>query len=162
MSANFNRVILAGNLTRDPQLSYTAGNTPVCKFGLATNRKFRDRDNNTKEEVCFVDLTAFGKPAEIINQYMGKGRSILVEGRLHYHQWTDKEGKNRTKLEVIVENFTFLGDRQGGGAEGGGGAQRGGYNRAAAGGGRPAAAPAGDDEPPIDDAPPPSDADIPF
>src|SRR5262245_56023126 len=151
MSASFNRVILAGNLTRDPQLSYTASNTPVCKFGMATNRRWRDREGNQKDEVCYVDLTSFGKQAEVINQYMAKGRSILVEGRLNYQQWTDKEGKNRSKLEVIVENFTFLGDRQGGaGADGSGGAQRGGY-RGAAGGGRPAPGPM-DEPPPIDDA----------
>lgn len=111
--ASFNRVILAGNLTRDPQLSYTPSNTPVCEFGLATNRKWRDREGGTKEEVCFVDLTAYGRQAEVINQYMGKGRSILVEGRLRFSQWTSKDGQKRNKLDVIVENFTFLGGAPG-------------------------------------------------
>lgn len=162
MSANFNRVILAGNLTRDPELSYTATNTPVCKFGMAINRKWRDRDGNSKDEVCYVDLTAWGKQAEVINQYMSKGRGILVEGRLQFRQWTDKEGKNRSKLDVVVENFTFLGDRQGGrGPEGAGGAQRGGYERGPAGSGG-YNAPAPDDGPPIDDAPPPEGTEIPF
>jgi single-strand DNA-binding protein len=113
--ASFNRVILAGNLTRDPQLSYTPSNTAVCEFGLATNRKWRDRDGNTKEEVCFVDITAYGRQAEVINQYMSKGRPILVEGRLRFSQWTSKEGQKRSKLDAIVENFTFLG---GGGGQG--------------------------------------------
>lgn len=167
--ANFNRVILAGNLTRDPELKYTASNLPICDFGMAINRRWRDRDGNSKEEVCFVDLSAFGKQAEVINQYMRKGRSILVEGHLKYRQWTDKEGRNRSKLDVAVENFTFLSDRQGGGggAEGGGGGQRGGYNRApaapAGGGGGGYDAPAPDDAPPpMDDAPPPENPEIPF
>ena len=170
MSANFNRVILAGNLTRDPELSFTAGNTPVCKLGMAINRKWRDRDGNQKEDVCYVDLTAWGKQAEVINQYMKKGNAMLVEGRLQYRTWTDKEGKNRSKLDVVVENFTFIGGPRQGGGEGGGGEQRGGYNRGAAPaagggyrGGGGGAAPGGSDEPPpMDDAPPPSEADIPF
>ena len=80
--ANYNRVILAGNLTRDPQLSYTPSNTPICKFGMAINRRWRDQQGNMQEETCFVDCTAFGRTAETINQYMSKGRPILVEGRL--------------------------------------------------------------------------------
>ncbi len=149
--ANFNRVILAGNLTRDPQLSYTPSNTPVCEFGMAINRKWRDRDGNSKDEVCFVDMTAYGRQAEVINQYMGKGRPMLVEGRLRYRQWTNKEGQNRSRLDVVVENFTFLG-----GAPGGGQA-RGGAGRVPTG----AAAPADDAPPPIDDMPP-DDPDVPF
>ena len=117
--ANFNRVIVAGNLTRDPQLSYTPSNTPVCEFGMALNRRWRDRDGNAKDEVCYLDLTAYGRSGEVINQYMSKGRSILVEGRLRYSQWTNKEGQKRNKLDVIVENFTFLGGGQGGGGRGG-------------------------------------------
>jgi len=116
--ANFNRVIVAGNLTRDPQLSYTPSNTPVCEFGMALNRRWRDRDGNTKDEVCYLDLTAYGRQGEVINQYMSKGRPILVEGRLRYSQWTNKEGQKRNKLDVIVENFTFLGGGQGGGGRG--------------------------------------------
>jgi len=111
--ASFNRVILVGNLTRDPQLSYTPANTAVCKFGLATNRRWKDRDGNSQEEVCFVDCTAFGRAAETFNQYMSKGRSVLLEGRLQYQQWTTPEGQKRTKHEVIVENFTFLGGGRG-------------------------------------------------
>src|SRR5262245_51866113 len=134
--ANLNRVILAGNLTRDPELSYTASNLAVCKFGMAINRKWRDRDNNMKEDTTFVDVTAFGKPGETINQYMSKGRGILIEGRLNFRQWTDQEGKNRSKLSVVAENFQFLGDRGGGGGggEGGGGGRGPSGPRPAAGG----------------------------
>jgi len=149
--ANFNRVILAGNLTRDPQLSYTPSNTPVCEFGMAINRRWRDRDGNNKDEVCFVDLIAYGRPAEVINQYMTKGRAILVEGRLRFRQWTSKEGQNRSKLDVVVDNFTFLGGGQGGGARAGAPA------RAAA----PAEAADNEAPPPADDLPP-DDPDVPF
>ncbi len=139
--ASFNRVILVGNLTRDPELSYTPSNTAVCKFGLAINRKWKD-----KEEVCFVDCVVWSKPAETFNQYMSKGRPVLVEGRLKLNRWTNQQGEKQSKLEVIVENFTFLG----GGRDGGGG-----------GGRAPADAAAG--EPVADnDGPPPTDDDIPF
>ena len=152
--ANFNRVILAGNLTRDPQLSYTPSNTAVCEFGMAINRRRRDRDGNNKDEVCFVDLIAYGRTAEVINQYMSKGRPILVEGRLRFRQWTNKEGQNRSKLDVFVESFTFLSGGQGGGA-----ARTGATARAAV----PEAAAAGEEAPPppADDLPP-DDPDVPF
>ena len=149
--ASFNRVILAGNLTRDPQLSYTPSNTAVCEFGMAMNRKWRDRDGNQKDEVCFVDVTSYGRQAETINQYMKKGSPMLVEGRLRYRQWTNKEGQNRTRLDVVVENFTFLGGGGGGGGAGG--------TRPAA---RPASAAADDGPPPEDLGPPPEDPEIPF
>lgn len=151
--ANFNRVILAGNLTRDPQLSYTPNNTPVCEFGMAINRRWRDRDGNQKDEVCFVDLNAYGRTAETINQYMRKGRAILVEGRLRFRQWTNKEGQNRSKLDVLVETFSFL--DSGGGSGGGANA-----NRPAA---RPGQAGPSEEAPPADDyGPPPEDPNIPF
>jgi single-strand DNA-binding protein len=118
--ASFNRVILAGNLTRDPELSYTPSNTAICKFGMAMNRKWRDREDQMREEVCFVDLTAFGRQGEVINQYFRKGGSILIEGRLHFNQWTNQEGQKRSKLEVVVETFSFMGDSGGGGGRGGG------------------------------------------
>ncbi len=148
--ANFNRVILAGNLTRDPQLSYTPSNTPVCEFGLALNRRWRDRDGNNKDEVCFVDVIAYGRQAEVINQYMRKGQPILVEGRLRYRQWTNKEGQNRTKLDVVVENFTFLGSGPGGG-----------QGRVPSAPSVPVAA-AGNEPPPYDEDVPPFDPNIPF
>lgn len=149
--ANLNRVILAGNLTRDPQLSYTPNNTAVCKFGMAINRNWTDRNSGEKrEETCFVDLTAFGRPGEIINQYMSKGRGLLVEGRLQFSQWTNPEGQKRSKLEVVVENFQFLGGRGGDGVSEGRPAQD-------------ATAGAGDRGSWSDEAPPPTaDSDIPF
>jgi single-strand DNA-binding protein len=119
--SSFNRIILVGNLTRDPQLSYTPANTAVCKFGIATNHKWKDRDGNAREEVCFVDCTSFGKAGETFNQYMTKGRSVLVEGRLKLDQWTTPEGDKRSKHEVIVDNFTFLGGGRGGDVGGRGG-----------------------------------------
>jgi single-strand DNA-binding protein len=123
--ASYNRIVLVGNLTRDPQLSYTPSNTAVCKFGIATNHKFKDREGNMREEVCFVDCTVFGRGGETFNQYMAKGRTVLVEGRLHLNQWTTPEGDKRSKHEVVVENFTFLG---GGGGRDGGGRAEGGEN----------------------------------
>lgn len=129
--ASYNRIILVGNLTRDPQLSYTPANTAVCKFGMATNHKWRDKEGNTREEVCFVDCVLFGRAGETFNQYMGKGKSVLVEGRLKLDQWTSPEGDKKSKHEVVVDNFTFLGSGGRGGDGGGGGA---GGQQAAAGG----------------------------
>ncbi len=109
--ANFNKVILAGNLTRDPEMDYMpSSQTAKTKFGLAVNRKRKSQDGQVHESTCFVDCVAFGKQAETINQYMAKGQPILVEGRLHFSQWQDKQtGANRSKLEVVVEGFQFLG-----------------------------------------------------
>jgi single-strand DNA-binding protein len=147
--ASYNRIVLMGNLTRDPQLSYTPSNTAVCKFGIATNRSWKDRDGQTREEVCFVDCALFGRGGEVFNQYMAKGRSVLVEGRLQFQQWTSPEGEKRSKHEVIVENFTFVGGRGEGGAREPGADSRG--AQAVASGG-----------PAYDDAPPPNGDDIPF
>jgi single-strand DNA-binding protein len=148
--ASYNRIILVGNLTRDPQLSYTPANTAVCKFGIATNHKWKDREGNAREEVCFVDCTVFGKAGETFNQYMSKGRSVLVEGRLEFQQWTTPEGEKRSKHAVWVENFTFLGSR---GDDAGG---RGGETNAAA---VPATAGASGSG---YEAPPPTGDEIPF
>lgn len=117
--ASFNKVILAGNLTRDPQLSVLPSNTSVCEFGMAVNHKWRSQEGEMREDTCFVDMRIFGKRAEVINKYMSKGKPILVEGRLKYDQWEAKDGGKRSKLYVIVENFEFLGG--GGGGSGGGG-----------------------------------------
>ncbi|MBK8269800.1 MAG: single-stranded DNA-binding protein [Planctomycetes bacterium] len=137
--ANFNKVILAGNLTRDPQMSMLPSNTPVCEFGLATNRKWRAQNGEMREEVCFVDIRAFGKTAETISQYMAKGRSILVEGRLKFDQWEAKDGGGkRSKLYVVVDSFQFLGS-PGGSNQGGSNQSGGGQNRSW---GKPQAAPA--------------------
>jgi single-strand DNA-binding protein len=114
--ANVNRVILIGNLTRDPQLKYLPSQTAVVEFGLATNRKFKAANGEDREEVCFVDCSAFGKTAEVINQYCQKGRPIFIEGRLKFDSWEDKQGGGkRSKLTVVIENFQFLGSREGGG-----------------------------------------------
>ncbi|HRX86389.1 MAG TPA: single-stranded DNA-binding protein [Phycisphaerae bacterium] len=163
--ANFNRVILAGNMTRDPETSYTASNTAVCKFGLAINRKWRDRNSGeNREETCFVDCTAFGRTGEVINQYFGKGKPILVEGRLHYHQWEAQDGGKRSKLDVVVESFEFVGGPQSGGG-GGGGGQGGGRQQSRPAPARSAAGPASggyDDSPPNDYEPPMGGEDVPF
>ena len=119
--ANFNKVILAGNLTRDPELRYTPKGMAIAKLGLAINRKWTNEAGETKEEVTFVDVDAFGRQAETIGQYLKKGRPILIEGRLKLDQWDDKAtGQKKSKLGVILDNFQFLdsGTREGGGAGG--------------------------------------------
>jgi single-strand DNA-binding protein len=107
--ANFNKVLLMGNLTRDPQLSYTPNQTAVVDFGLAVNRKWKGQDGESKEETCFVDCQAFGRTAENINKYLTKGRPLFVEGRLTFNSWTAQDGTKRSKHRVTVENFQFLG-----------------------------------------------------
>lgn len=168
---NFNKVILMGNLTRDPQLRYLPNNNPVCDFGLAVNRRWRDRDGNQREEVCYVDLTAFGRQGETINQYMSKGRPILVEGRLKFDTWTGQDGQKRSKHSVVVENFRFIGSRDEAAPNSASAEERapsgyqqsGGYERSrsastAPGCGAQPEAP----EPPLPDASPPSGDNIPF
>ena len=107
--ANFNKVLLMGNLTRDPQLSYTPNQTAVVDFGLAVNRKWKSQDGENKEETCFVDCRAFGRTAENINKYLTKGRPLFVEGRLTFNSWTAQDGTRRSKHRVTVEKFQFLG-----------------------------------------------------
>ena len=149
----FNKVILMGNLTRDPQLKYLPSQTAVAEFGLAMNRRWRDAQGQDREEVCFVDCAAFGKTGETINQYFKKGKPIFIEGRLKLDQWDDKQGGGkRSKLSVIVEGFSFIG----GPGEGGGGGGGGNYDNVDTGGpranrgpapgptSRPAGAPAAD------------------
>jgi len=113
--ANFNKVFLMGNLTRDPELRYTPSGTAVASFGLASNRRWKGPSGEDREETVFVEVNAFGRQAELISEYMSKGRQIFVEGRLKLDQWNDKEsGAKRSKLTVTVENFQFLGAPQGG------------------------------------------------
>jgi single-strand DNA-binding protein len=107
--ANYNKVLLMGNLTRDPQLSYTPNQTAVVDFGLAVNRKWTGQDGAAREETCFVDCRAFGKQAETINKFLTKGRGVFVEGRLTYDTWTAQDGAKRSKHRVTVEGFQFLG-----------------------------------------------------
>jgi len=118
--ANFNKVILMGNLTRDPQLRYTPTQVAVCDFGLAVNRRWKAADGQMKDEVCFVDCTAWGRTAENISKYVTKGRPLFVEGRLTYQTWDSKEGQKRSKLLVTVEGFQFIDSGKGGGPRGAG------------------------------------------
>jgi single-strand DNA-binding protein len=107
--ANFNKVILAGNLTRDPEMKYTSKGTAVVSFGMAINRKWKTETGETKEEVTFVDIDAFARQAEVISQYFKKGRPILVEGRLKFDQWEDKNThQKQSKLRVVLETFSFI------------------------------------------------------
>lgn len=164
--ANFNKVLLAGNLTRDPQLSHLPSNMAVVEFGMAINRKWRSQAGEMKEEVTFVDIRAYGRQAETLNQYMTKGKPIFIEGRLKFDSWESKEGQKRSKLYVIVDTFQFIGGPPGG--AGGAGANRGGdrYERTerpapsarSSGGGNSAPM---DEMPPIDETVPAGD-DIPF
>ncbi|MEE2813073.1 MAG: single-stranded DNA-binding protein [Verrucomicrobiota bacterium] len=122
---NYNKVILMGNLTRDPEVRYTSSGTAIAKLGLAVNRYYRNQEGQQQEETTFVDVDAFGKQAETIGQYLKKGRPIMVEGRLKLDQWDDKQtGQKRSKLGVTLENFQFLDSRNESGDGGGsGGAQ---------------------------------------
>lgn len=122
--ANLNRVLLMGNLTRDPEMKYTPSGASVCEFGLATNRTYKDSNGERKEQTCFVDCQAWGRTAEVINEYMSKGRSIFVEGRLEFSSWETPQGEKRSKLRVVVENFQFIGGRDDQQQSGGGGGQR--------------------------------------
>ena len=111
--ANFNKIFLMGNLTRDPQLSYLPSQTAVVEFGLAVNRRWRGKDGSDREETCFVDCRAFGRLAENINKYLSKGRPLFVEGRLTFDSWTASDGTKRSRHRVTVESFQFLGARGG-------------------------------------------------
>lgn len=117
--ASYNKVILIGNLTRDPELRYTAKGMAIAKLGLAVGRKWRNEAGEMQEETTFVDVDAFGRQAETIGQYLKKGRPIMVEGRLKLDQWDDKAtGQKRSKLGVVLENFQFMDSGRTGG-EGG-------------------------------------------
>jgi len=116
----FNKVMLMGNLTRDPQLSYTPNQTAVVDFGLAVNRRWKSREGEDRDETCFVDCRAFGRMAENINKYLSKGRPVFVEGRLTFDSWTAQDGTKRSRHRVTVENFQFLPSGPGAGAGQGG------------------------------------------
>lgn len=154
--ANFNKVILAGNLTRDPEMRYTPKGTAVTKIGMAINRTWKSETGETKEEVTFVDVEAWGRQGEVIAQYMKKGRPFLVEGRLKLDQWEDKNTKQKqSKLKVVLESFSFIDSNRG---DGGGAPSEAPRARAAA---APAAA-AGAPEAPEAEAAPPEEDDVPF
>ena len=121
--ASFNKVLLMGNLTRDPELRYTASGAAVASFGLAVNRKYKAGDE-WKEEVCFVDITVWGRQAETCGEYLKKGSPALIEGRLQMDQWENQQGEKRSKLKVRADRVQFLSSGSGGGGGGrsGGGA----------------------------------------
>ena len=154
--ANFNKVIIAGNLTRDPELRYTPKGTAVARISLAVNRTYTSESGEKKEEVTFVDVDVWGRQAEVIGQYMKKGRPLLVEGRLKLDSWEDKNTKQKqSKLKVVLESFSFIDGNKGDGG-GGGGAAEAPRSRPAA----PAASSAPAAEPA--ESEPPSDDDVPF
>lgn len=128
----FNKVVLLGNLTRDPETRTTGSGQSVTSFSLAVNRSWRGSDGQQQESVSYIDCTAWGKAGEIIAQYMGKGRALLVSGRLDQRSWEDKEtGGKRSKVEVVVEDFNFV-DGGGGGGNSGSDQQSGSKPRPAA------------------------------
>jgi len=117
--ANFNKVLLMGNLTRDPELRFTSNGSALAKFGLAVNRKYKAGEE-WKEEVCFVDITVWGKQAENCAEYLSKGKPVFIDGRLQFSSWETDDGQKRSKLEVVANMVQFLG--QGGGGKQGMGA----------------------------------------
>ena len=125
--ANLNKVMLIGNLTRDPELRVTPKGTAICTFSLAVNRKFKDESGGEREEVTYVDIEAWGKSGENISKYCTKGRPLFVEGRLRLDQWEDKTTKEkRSRMKVVCENFQFLGSGRADGAPGAPGGGEGG------------------------------------
>ena len=154
--ASYNKVILVGRLTRDPELKYLPSGAAATRLGLAVNHTYNDRQTGEKkEEVCFVDADAFGRTAEVMNEYLQKGREVLVEGRLRFQTWETDDGQKRSKHSIFVDRFTFVGGRQEDGMDGGGFDRTGGESTQptsdqTAGGGAP------------DDEPPATEDDIPF
>jgi len=150
--ASFNKVILAGNLTRDPELRYTPKGTAVAKIGLAVSRTWTGEDGQKKEEVSFIDIEAWGRQGEVIAQYLKKGRPLLVEGRLKLDSWEDKNTKQKvSKLKVVLESFSFLDSKP---SDAGGGSPAAATSRPAATAAAPAASPVeGDGPPESDDVP---------
>jgi single-strand DNA-binding protein len=148
--ASFNKVMLLGNLTRDPEVKYTPKGSAVADIGLAVNRTYTTDGGEKREETTFVDVTMWGRQAEIAGEYLKKGRPLFVEGRLQLDTWDDKQtGQKRSKLRVVCENFQMLGSRDGGegGGSGGGGRSSGGGSRSAK--SAPAADESGDDDIPF-------------
>jgi len=160
--SSFNKVILLGNLTRDPQVRYTPGGTAVAELGLAVNRTWFDQKTNSRrEETTFVDVTLWGRQAEVAGEYLAKGRQVLIEGRLQLDTWEDKEsGQKRSKLKVVSENMKMVGGRGEGGSGGGGGRGEGGRPEAPRSGGQRDMESAGGAPEEFHDAPP--DDDVPF
>jgi len=150
--ANFNKVMLMGNLTRDPEIRYTPKGTAVAEIGLAINRYFSGESGDKREETTFVDVTLWGRTAEIASEYLKKGRPVFIEGRLQLDTWEDKQsGQKRSKLRVVAEGMQLLGSRGGGGGGGGPEENSGGGSSSAAPSARKSAPP-----------PEPDDDEIPF
>lgn len=118
--SSFNKVILMGNLVADPEMRVTPGGMSICKFTLAVNRQFTTKEGEQREEVAYIDVDSFGRSAEIISKYLGKGRPVLVEGRLRQDKWETQQGEKRSKLLVVLESFKFVGGRDEGSTGGGG------------------------------------------
>ena len=130
MAGSYNKVLLMGNLTRDIEIRHTSGNQPVANIGLAINRRYRTQSGENREEVTYVDCEAWGRTAEVMGQYLSKGRPVFIEGRLKLDTWQDQQGQNRSKMRVVVESFQFIDSREGGGGSGpSGGGSQGGYQR---------------------------------
>lgn len=124
--ASFNKVILLGNLTRDPEVRYTPKGTAVTELGMAVNRVYTAENGEKREETTFVDITLWGRTAEIAGEYLKKGRPVFIEGRLQLDTWDDKQsGQKRSKLKVVGEGLQLIGSRPGGGGGGGGGEDEG-------------------------------------
>jgi len=155
--ASYNKVILLGNLTRDPQVRYTPSGSAVAEIGLAVNRYWTDKQSNTRrEETTFVDVTLWNRDAEVAGEYLAKGRSVLIEGRLQLDTWDDKQtGQKRSKLRVVAERMQMIGGR----GEGGGGGRAGGAPVAAEHSEGP---PGGFDEADSHAGGPPPEDDVPF
>ena len=154
---SYNKVILLGRLTRDPELKYLPSGSAATRLGLAVNHNYTDRESGErKEDVCFVDADAFGRTAEVMNEYLQKGREVLVEGRLRFQTWETDDGQKRSKHSIFVERFSFVGGRQEDGMDGGG------YDRPQGGGSTQPTSDqtAGGGAP--DDEPPATEDDIPF
>ena len=111
MSLNLNNVVIAGNLTRDPEVKFMANERAVCNFGIATNRKWKDQAGNAKEEVTFIDVEAWGRTAELVGQYLKKGAPAYIEGRLKLDTW-EKDGQKHSKLKVVADSVQFLGGKR--------------------------------------------------
>lgn len=167
MARSVNRVTMLGNLTKDVEIKFTPSNTAVGNFGIALNREWKTPDGQTREEVTFVDCEAWGKAAELLQKYTKKGSKIYLEGRLKLDTWKDKtDGSNRSKLKVVIEEFTFLDSKSNG--PGGGNEQPGGYaseessGGGGGGGGYSSEPPARSSRPAAPAAAQVSEADIPF
>lgn len=111
--SSFNKVILLGRLTRDPELRVMPNGNAICKFAIALSRKFKAVDGTMKEETTFVDIDAFGKQAEVVAKFFSKGKLIFIEGRLKFDQWESQTGEKRSKLTVVLESFEFMGAKEG-------------------------------------------------